>query len=368
MTIQIKQWTEQDFAAAKPAWNDLLARSDADPLFMSWEWQHTWWQTFAADLSLELVLVAAFDGGELAGIAPLYRSKSRVRGGFTVQRIQSIGNCWRGPATMRTEHVDMIACREQAGDVIARLIEYIERLQWDEWILADLRTDSITCKLIRDELGRNGYVREAESAESYYVDTDGTFSDYLAGLGVNTRLRFYNRRIYAETRGSITLGKARLEDLDRYFELLNRLHSLRWSREAFQGNRLAFNRRIAEWLAREDRLVFSLLAIDEEPVSILYDLRAGGQEYNIQGGFNETYDRKLALGYLHLGYAIEQAFNERKIHRFNLLVGPGKHTQFKARLAADHHDVVDLQVIRPKLLRAAYRAYDAWQPRRGAAA
>ena len=32
------------FSALKPEWNDLLHRSAYDTLFLTWQWQSTWWK------------------------------------------------------------------------------------------------------------------------------------------------------------------------------------------------------------------------------------------------------------------------------------------------------------------------------------
>ncbi len=50
-----------------------------------------------------------------------------------------------------------------------------------------------------------------------------------------------------------------------------------------------------------------MIKLSDRPASALYDVRAGGREYNIQPWFDSSFDRKLSTGFLHLGQAIELA-------------------------------------------------------------
>ena len=39
-----RHFQSEGFWALKPEWNDLLRRSYYDNLFLTWEWQSTWWK------------------------------------------------------------------------------------------------------------------------------------------------------------------------------------------------------------------------------------------------------------------------------------------------------------------------------------
>src|SRR5688572_9241094 len=43
------------FAALRQEWTDLLADSESDSLFLTWEWLHTWWTHFAGSRRLFIV-------------------------------------------------------------------------------------------------------------------------------------------------------------------------------------------------------------------------------------------------------------------------------------------------------------------------
>ncbi len=364
MAFSITQWTPAQFAGAKDAWNELRGRSGADPLFMSWEWQYTWWKTFAEPASVDLFMLAAYDeDGQLCGLAPLLRRRSTIRNLLKVTRVELIGNLWRGPTTMRTQHVDFIIQPHREEEIGAAFLRYLSGCDWDEAALSDLKADSSMLRVLQRSASTGAnYARFTPSAVSYYVDTTGSFDDYLAARGKNTRLQMYNRRKNLERLGKVEVRHC--DDHEEFFAQLNHLHSLRWGKDAFSGRRLEFNRRVAMLMEEGQGTHFSTLLLDGRPLSVLYNYRTGGQEYYIQGGFREDFDKKVALGFLHLGYAIEDAFANSAIKRFNLLPGGGKTTSYKPRITTSYDSMMEAQVVKGRLLKLAYRAYDVLRRKR----
>ncbi len=60
----LDQWNE-----TRAAWNGLLSQSDADTVFLTWEWLYSWGENYLhAGRSLFIVMVYKDD--ELVGIAP----------------------------------------------------------------------------------------------------------------------------------------------------------------------------------------------------------------------------------------------------------------------------------------------------------
>jgi hypothetical protein len=49
----------------------------------------------------------------------------------------------------------------------------------------------------------------------------------------------------------------------------------------------------------------------------------GNTVYNIQSGFDKNFDIKLSPATLHMGCAIDDAFNDKQLINFDMLVGMG---------------------------------------------
>jgi hypothetical protein len=75
---------------------------------------------------------------------------------------------------------------------------------------------------------------------------------------------------------------------------------------------------------------------------------------NLQAGFVENFDSKVALGSLHLGYAIEAAFNEGSVDFYDLLAGAGKNHFYKSHFQGDSVDFYTFQLVRSPLIGFLY--------------
>lgn len=357
--IRIQEWDEEQFKNSQSPWNKLLERSDSDPLFMSWEWMYTWWETFAND-DMKLQLLAAIDEqGNLVGLAPFYIAKATSKKFIVTRRLQFIGNCWRGKTTMRTELLDFIAHKSISKQVIRAFYIYLNELSnWDELVLSDLKINSETYQILTQErLIPKCYYRITEEFDSFYIDTMVSFDEYTKQLGKNTRLRLFNRRKILEQINGFSFRINQNNDIKKQFKLLNTLHAQRWGAPVFRGIRLRFNETLAARLSQKGALAFSTLCIEDMPVSIQYNYVINNHKYNIQAGFDEKFHKKLALGYLHFGYEIEHACNS-EIKAYDMLAGDGKNTSYKEHLTQSRVRITNIQIIRKPVAKIVYKLYD----------
>lgn len=143
-----------------------------------------------------------------------------------------------------------------------------------------------------------------------------------------------------------------------FFEQLNELHLGRWGAACFSGNILNFHINLAKKLMKSESVSFSRLSINHRPISLLYDLSIGNKKYNIQSAFDDNFKKNFSLGLVHLGIAIEQAFNSKNIESFDLLAGKGKNTYYKSSFDGGSVKLISLQIIRKKTLKISYFLYD----------
>jgi len=100
------------FAALRQEWNPLLHDSASDTIFLTWEWQSTWWEHLGEG---ELYLVTTrTDEGRLAGIAPLYLTTSDDG-----LKTLSIVGC-----RDVSDYLDLIAARGQEEKVYRALLDW----------------------------------------------------------------------------------------------------------------------------------------------------------------------------------------------------------------------------------------------------
>jgi len=359
-------WSEEELESHEREWRELHARSNADPLFLSWEWQWTWWRTFGHVHRLQGYWIAARrHSGELVGIAPLFKDARRHLGMLST-RVQFCGNIWRGPRTMRTEYLEFIVDRACAARAADALLNHLHRdPDWDEFILSDLDQASPTAAalLLHPILGR-ALLRNVDRFTGYSIGSSGGFEAFLARISGAARRKIFNLRGRLEAAGEVRIEHASHMTFREFVQRLDRLHQCRWGRRFFDGGHGAFHSALVDRLSAADELQFSVMTIDGRDASALYNIRRQGREYNLQGGFDQSVAPGLPLGLLHLGYAIERAFHQG-VRSFELLIGAGKHRDFKRDFADPARQILVLHVLRSTWLAMPYRVYDRFRGERG---
>lgn len=337
-----------EFYSLKEQWENLLSQSQANKLFLSWQWQYSWWSTWGDELGLKLLILQAYDGSELVGLAPLYLEDINIKGIYTLKRMQFIGNAWGKVATVRTEYLEFIASASRDEAVCEAFIQYISELkEWDEFVLCDVPKVSSTLKFIKQLKKKyRCYLPEPITEFGVKIDTSGDFKEYLSLIGRNIRLKLYNRRKYLQGLKDVEIKVACDHEVDEYLSILNDFHTQRWGKPCFREPALDFHSALIKSLNKRQAYELSCIYIDSKPVSLLYDLSAGDVSYNIQAGYIENYDKKLSLGTMHLGYAIEQAFNDKAITAFDMLIGAGKNEFYKNRYKGEVIEFETLRIVR----------------------
>lgn len=359
--LEIHEWDEQRWRDSAADWAALLADSGCDPLFLSWQWMLTWWTHFARTPAWRLRLLAAYRGGRLVGIAPLYESRASRRF-VPVRSLQFIGSSWRGDNTVVSEYLDFIAAPADRDAVRGEFLRHLAAHHpWDELIVGYSEDPQAWVRaLARGSLERACHARVIEQSCSYTADLSKGLGAWLGWLGQSTRRSAWHLRHRLAQLGNVSLEEVAPEAVDAAFEALNRLHQQRWGRAAFAGSRLAFHLELAHDAATRGALAMSLLRIDGTVISVLYDLRCGSRQYNLKAAFDPAMERRFSLGLIHLGYALE-ACAARGVTHYDFLAGPGQHTDFKSHLGQVRRELATVQVLKGPLLRRLYGWYDGIQ-------
>jgi CelD/BcsL family acetyltransferase involved in cellulose biosynthesis len=350
--LRIRAWSEEDFAAAREPWEALLARANADSLFMSWDWQWRWWQHHRAMLGGELkVLALHAQDGSLVGIAPFYLHPATHRGLVRVRRLQLLGGAWRDEGPAFSEYLDLIAAPEAAAQVVEALGQWLASgTFWDELVLPHVRQDSLAGRLAREQVAKLALVREVDPVVAHHIPLPGDFSAYAAGLASGVRRRLLHQRAKVSTLRFELSDEASLKaDL----ELMRRFKAARWAGREPSRAFLEFHLDFAGAMAKLGRLRLSRLVCGERPLSILYDVRVGETEYYLESGFDPESPRGLTPGYLHFGHAIEAACRDG-LRRFDMLAGAGRHREYKRDLCTAEVRLSCYQALRAPLLRILY--------------
>ncbi|MDC0661951.1 GNAT family N-acetyltransferase [Marinobacter sp. SS21] len=332
-------------------------------LFQTKAWQDSWWETWGHTRGF--TLLSASDGQ----ISGLYEDSYRFRGFLPVRSLQFVGTSNRRINTPRTEYNTLMPCSHNGTDARTVLEQALVQNRWSEAALTDIRKDSIEFRQITDMAKRHRWLHRVISEDTAYsVNTSGDFEAYLSKLGANTRLRLFNRRKVFESLGEVELCEFWPNRTDEFFKLLDDLIMRRWGKPSFGGGEgMAFQRRFLERVVAEGGVPnLSILKSNGRALSALYNVAFNGRMYNIHSGFEENFNKKLALGTLHIGYNIEECFHRDDIAVFDLLVGTGKNEDYKCRIADRQEPLASIMLVRSPVFKFLYLLKDR-KKRRSAA-
>lgn len=352
----VRCWSEEEFADSGVAWEDLLARSDADPLFMGWDWQWLWWHHHKRLLGGTLSLLACYSGSRLVGLAPFYLHSAAHRIGIRAPRMEIIGSNFRDGRGVFSEYLDLIADREYRGGVAAAVARHLHGdRRWADLVVGNSPAAGVASVLVRDHLTSKHLVRETDAMESHRVELPDDFQAYLRSLSGGIRRKLWNHRSKLVTPELIIAGADAIEGV---FDLIDAFHLERWHAPQYVGVARGFHFDLAPRLAARGALRMSTLFSDGKPLAVMYNVRLGSTEYNIQSGFDATHRSGMSPGYLHFGYSIEQACRDG-IRTFDFLGGEGQHRQYKQDFVTTPLQMQTFQIVRARHLRLLYRIHEA---------
>jgi CelD/BcsL family acetyltransferase involved in cellulose biosynthesis len=290
------------FAALKPEWNELLHRSCCDTLFLTWEWQSTWWKHLGEG-NLVLLGFRAEDDGRLVGIAPLFFTQNDDE-----KMIVHLVGC-----RDVSDYLDLIIEQGQEDAVYHALLDYLEgdAPPWDVVDLCNIPQDSLTSVRLRELAEERGYQTLVEIEDVCpIIDLPDTWDDYLMALDkkqrheVRRKLRKADRE--AETR-FIIVGPE--HDLQAEMQAFVELHqkSAPEKDEFMDPQMQGFFFDIAQVLQAQGWLQLAFVEMDGIKAASLLNFDYGDDILVYNSGYDPGQFRKLSPGINVTARCIEHA-------------------------------------------------------------
>jgi hypothetical protein len=333
---------EIEFDQLKSQWQQLLDNSPVDKLFMSWLWMNTWWHTWKEKIretyNSELAIILIKKDDELVGIIPLYKiTKSFAF--ITYTEYQLLGNAWRIIPSVRSEYIEPIFSHKFTSELMTKFALWIKSLPINSTLIWPDNPSKNLATIFPSSIQNIDYGAKINL-------NDKSFSHYITTLGKNTRLKGITRqKLLSKEYPSHQWGEFALsrDDVDCFFELLNNFHIQRWGKVCFDEYAQKFHKHL---ILANSTLNFQLLylKVDNQIVSVLFNIIIDNTVYNIQSGFDSLFNKKYSLGTMHLLFSIEQNFHQHKYAYFDLLAGQGLNTAYKNHYKGEKTTFVTYQV------------------------
>lgn len=344
---------DQGFDQLEPIWNKLLQSSEADTLFLTFQWLRTWWRYYGQPLDLCILLFS--DGDKPVGIAPFCKRKvsfaeieremtgsprlilpgNRLGGLMEVTELGFLGT-----GLVCSDFLDVFAEKGRESEVADRLVDFcLNTLQdWDLMNLTDVPEHSPVMVRMHQKFAGTRRYRLRFRFNSYFAPLNDDYEAYLMTLSRKSR---YNARK--------KLKEIRLRHKDVDFEYFTdpdgleeamyrfiRLHQIRWNQEGQTGvfttnTFVAFHQEVARRCLKEGWLRLGFLSIDQEPVAGLYSYQYNNRLYLYQQGSTAKY-RSYNLGYASLALALKDA-SDNNISAYDFLRGDASYKLHWAKYA-----------------------------------
>ncbi len=342
-TVYGPQSTPNGFDALADEWNSLLKRSRFDTIFLTHEWQTTWWKHLGKG-ELWIVAFRRAGDGRLVGIAPLYLTEV-AEGDLAGKRKFN----WVGCIEV-SDYLDMIVAKGWEEPVCAAFRDWLygdEAPAWDVLDLCNLPQDSLTYRLLPPLL--------EETGDQALVLKEDVAPQFALPLRYETYLQ---EQVDKKQRHEIRRKQRRAErEADVGFVVVGPEHNLASEVDDFVALQRASREDKAEFMTPEMRRFFMAMAqtmFDAGYLRLCY-LTLNGEkaaalfafEYNrrfllYNSGYDPDSYAHLSPGWVLLAYCIQYAI-ACGCRLFDFMQGD---EEYKYRFGSHDYDVMRILVYR----------------------
>ncbi|SRR5579871_1446877 len=296
-----------DLDTLREEWDALLEHSDANSVFLTWEWLRTWWKYLAEHRRLNVL--ALRDGGELIAVAPLGIRPPSLKRLFPFRSVDFLGS-----GTAGSDYLDLIVRRGWEAAAIDAISHTLGR---DRMLELNRMRSGAQAKTLAHTLQQSGWsAQTAPAGVCPYIDLRGqTWTAYLSTLGSQQRATVKRKLNTLASHFDVSFECVK-DPLERgpALRLLIELHQKRWSEhgrsDAFHTDEhIEFHEEFTNRALRRGWLRLGILRLNEKPVSAVYALRYGPTYYFYQSGFDPQYS-KFSVGAAAMAYSIRSAIEE----------------------------------------------------------
>lgn len=299
--------TEQLLALGSE-WNRLLQKTESDTVFLTWEWQTTWWRHFSDKRSLAIRTVRS--NGELIAIAPFVVRSASLAAGPRLKTLELMGT-----GIVGSDYLDIIIRPDFEDVALTALVGQMER---ERMVISSQRLSrngGAVRKLLQRMERSNWSWVELEGDEAPFVSLRGrNWEEYLASLSAQHRATFRRKRRRLEQQFQVELQRADSKaEVASCLADLFELHQQRWGSrgvsEFATDKSWRFHREFAEMALIRGWLRLYLLTLDGKPAAALYGFHYGNTFSFFQSGFASAFAAH-SVGMVTMGLSIQRALEE----------------------------------------------------------
>lgn len=322
------------FDTLRPEWNSLLAQSQSNRVFLTWEWLSTWWRAYhPGDLWL---LAIRTQDHQLVGLAPWY-IEQRSKTGRTIRSIGCVDV---------TDYLDVVAKIGCEHEVFSSIAAYLaeHRHSFDVLDLCNIPESAPVLHHLPAILRQHNFIVETKTQEVCpVIELPKQWDTYLDSLNKKNRheLRRKLRRLEGDTEQIAWYSVSQEHNLDTETErFLALMRSAGAEKVAFLQDEanVTFFKLMARAIFEAGWLQLAFLTIDGVYAAAYLNFDYNNEILVYNSGLDLNVGATLSPGIGLIAYLIQDAINKGK-QRFDFLRG---NEEYKYRLGATDTQVLML--------------------------
>jgi len=307
-TILLTQKT--DFLTLETEWNDLLARSNVQNIFLTWEWISTWYQHLHNTQKLWLITVRNLDTNQLMAIAPLMIQQRKIASFISLSELCFLAS------NAGSDHLDFIVDQQYIIDLSKELESFIhsQKKPWDLIHLEGSRNNAIAHRVF-NSIEKNG---NTYSTPCPYLNLPDSWTDYLKTLGKKRRYKINSYRRKLEANFPEKVQYQQVNTAEELNSCITELFSLHQQAQQAQGRkgifsdpmRQNFHRQLCHTFLNNNWLRLYFLRVDGQAIAMLYSFFYQNRVSFYTTGFDLKWSA-YSPGQQIIYYVLEQSINEK---------------------------------------------------------
>jgi CelD/BcsL family acetyltransferase involved in cellulose biosynthesis len=270
----------------EPEWEELLAVSASDTIFLTPDWIRSWWTAYGA--GRDLLVLRLDDGERLVGLAFFYRRDERLVRGLRHRALALVGD-----GSSDSDYLDWISAPGRESQVVDAVLHHMRSSvpSWDLLLLNEVPETSPHLPWIESRVRGWGWPWELDRVACARTRLPPTWDQYLQTLKprMRTKVRAVLRDM-AEKQAQYERCES-LSDIEARLGSLYDLHDRRWATEGKPGvfraqEKRTFYSLLSERLHARDRLRFYSLRVGDRYVAHQYCFEYAHRMYLLQEGLD----------------------------------------------------------------------------------
>lgn len=304
-----------DFKNISDPWNNLLASSSSNSVFLTWEWLYTWAEYYLGEKK-QLFITTIYKDNELIGIAPWYINNIRF-GPFKLKRIEFLG----APET-GSDYLDVITKKGKEKEVALVIYDFLfkDALHlWDIFLFKDIPANSLFFLHflnIFEEAGK--YIEVQQGSFSPVLLLPKTKEDFFSSLSLNRRQNFKKELRMLNQQYSLKHVNYFSNDIENAFDHFYSLYQAKWNKT--EPIFFVFLKKFISITKEKGLVKLDILSLNDKNRAGILHLNYAGTDYAYLSAIDKTFEKKISIGNIIIGLCIQDAI-ERKKSEYDLLKG-----------------------------------------------